>query len=219
MARELAAGGGLGPEDRRLGQAALVQLYRKSGVPERGIPRHLFDTGGRTMDEDTERPGGAEEFAQLQARLVARDAEMAALTTEREAFAARVRELEVAAQAAEDARLTERFAREAEGFRAMGAANAELGAQLKWLWLADTAEGRPHFEWFATQLRGMDAALASGPGFHEVGSVGVDSTDPKAHFNSLVDTEVRGGLEYSEAVDRVARANPTLYNEAYGTKR
>lgn len=202
-------------------------LYSRAATErmlELGMIIEQSETGGGKMETD----GGPapDEFsrrmAEMEQRLSDFSAQLGTVTQERDAFAARVQSLETQLTAEQDGRLTERFNRQAEGYKAIGAKVSDLAGELKWLFQADKSETKAHFAWFETLLNTMDQSLAQSGAFSEAGVPGSGTpAGPAERFGALVNermTKLGTGADYAGVVAQVARENPELYAQAYRPK-
>lgn len=169
---------------------------------------------------------GAEEFSRQMEELRAqmqRQAQQleqfAVVAAERNELRGRVDSLEGQLSDEQSRRLADRFSRQAQGYRALGADAGEMAAQLQWLYTADGTEGHEHFAWFEALLATVDEGLAAGEAFSERGQSGGGASGPAEQFSQMVAQKVEAGKSFEEAVRDVSREYPQLYTQAYLPQR
>jgi len=183
-------------------------LFGRQG---QGITEGRADAGGEEFNRQVE-----ELRAQMQQQAQQLE-QFAAVAAERDELRGRVDSLEGQLSDEQNRRLAERFSRQAQGYRALGAEVNEMAGHLQWLYTADASADKAHFAWFEALLASVDESLAAGEAFSERGRGGQGpiASGPQEQFNNLVAQKLESGMAYNDAVAAVARENPNLYQQAF----
>jgi hypothetical protein len=162
----------------------------------------------------------AEQMRSMEARLAelqARDEQYTAQLAERDTtIASQGQEIDRLALA----RVSDRFNRQAEDYRAIGADNGDLAEHLTWLFLVDETEDRAHFTFFDELLSTLDQTLAESDAFSQTGHeeegrpssalAQAEAAVAKRAKELGVEAPI-GSEQYNEVLSQVLAEDPQLY--------